>query len=103
VAVRSAASVVPLALTVAPAITAPFASVTIPSIVEVVVCAFTLEKKLMNTNRMHELIKYSIFRIVFFRPLKTLKLEIKITVFLLLLLFLCFQQLTLVDDCKKHQ
>jgi hypothetical protein len=71
---------------VAPATTAPLVSVTVPSIVEVVVCAFALEEKLMNTNRMHELIKYSIFRIVFFRPLKNLKLEIKIAVFLLSLL-----------------
>jgi hypothetical protein len=39
VALRSIPSVAPLALTVAPAIAAPLGSVTVPSIVEVVVCA----------------------------------------------------------------
>jgi len=69
--VRSVASVVPLALTVAPATTAPLASVTIPSMVEVVVCAFAaLEEKLMNTNRTHKLKKYLIFRIVSFTSQK---------------------------------
>jgi len=45
-------------------------SVTIPSMVEVVVCAVALEEKLINTNRTHKLIKYLIFRIVSFTSQK---------------------------------
>jgi len=66
----------------------------------VVVCAVAFEENPMNTNRMHELIKHLIFCIVF-SPLKNRKLEIKIAMFLLPLLVLYFQKLTLLIGCQS--